>query len=109
MLLERLPRLSSSRYSPEEAFAGTFHVDEGYEQMNESYRSSMSGEMPATPPGEIYCHTLTDDSILSPDLNSRGFHTFTLFGLDMPYRLFEEDNDKARDMALQRYLSLIHI
>jgi phytoene dehydrogenase-like protein len=108
MLLERLPRLRSSNCSSKEAFAGTFHVDEGYQQMNESYRSSMSGEMPATPPGEIYCHTLTDDSILSPELNARGFHTLTFFGLDMPYRLFVEDNEKARDMALGRYLAGIN-
>ncbi len=108
MLLERLPRLRSSNCSSKEAFAGTFHVDEGYEQMQASYRESMAGEMPATPPGEIYCHTLTDDSILSPELNARGFHTLTFFGLDMPYRLFVEDNEKARDMALGRYLAGIN-
>ncbi|MBL63623.1 MAG: FAD-dependent oxidoreductase [Opitutae bacterium] len=105
MLLERLPRLRSENGSSSEAFAGTFHVDEGYEQMQVSYRESMSGEMPATPPGEIYCHSLTDDSILSPELKARGFHTLTLFGLDMPYRLFAEDNEKARHMALERYLA----
>ncbi len=105
MLLERLPRLRSENGSSAEAFAGTFHVDEGYQQMQASYDSSSSGQMPATPPGEIYCHTLTDDSILSAELQSRGFHTLTLFGLDMPYRLFEQDNDKARETALQRYLA----
>ena len=108
MLLERLPRLHSSNCSPKEAFAGTFHVDEGYEQMQTSYDSSAAGEMPATPPGEIYCHSLTDDSILSPELNARGFHTLTLFGLDMPYRLFEKDNEKVRYMALERYLAGIN-
>ena len=108
MLLERLPRLRSGNCSPKEAFAGTFHVNEGYEQMQASYRESMAGEMPATPPGEIYCHTLTDDSILSPELNARGFHTLTLFGLDMPYRLFVQDNDKARETALRRYLDGIN-
>jgi phytoene dehydrogenase-like protein len=104
MLLDRLPRLRSRRYSPEEAFAGTFHVNEGYEQMKVSYLQSIAGEMPATPPGELYCHTLTDDSILSTELNARGFHTLTLFGLDMPHRLFREDNNKARQVALERYL-----
>ena len=108
MLLERLPRLRSGRYSPEEAFAGTFHVNEGYEQMKVSYLESVAGKMPATPPCEIYCHTLTDDSILSPDLNARGFHTLTLFGLDMPHRLFREDNDQSRDEALKRYLAGIN-
>ena len=108
MLLEKLPRLRSNRYSSSEAFAGTFHVNEGYEQMQTSYDMSLKGEMPPIPPGEIYCHTLTDSSILSPELNARGFHTLTLFGLDMPYHLFVEDNDKARGLALQRYLSGIN-
>ena len=61
--------------------------------MQTSYRQSMAGEVPEIPPGEIYCHTLTDNSILAPELNERGFHTLTLFGLDMPHRLFEKDND----------------
>jgi len=108
MLLKRLPRLRSDNYSSEEAFAGTFHVNEGYAQMQTSYDMSLKGEMPPIPPGEIYCHTLTDPSILSPELNARGFHTLTLFGLDMPYHLFVEDNDKARGLALQRYLSGIN-
>ena len=108
MLLKRLPRLRSEHCSPLEAFAGTFHVDEGYEQMLTSYDSSRSGQMPSSPPGEVYCHTLTDPSILSPELQAKGFHTLTLFGLDMPYRLFENDNERARDMALQRYLAGIN-
>ncbi len=108
MLLEKLPRLRSNRYSSSEAFAGTFHVNEGYEQMQTSYDMSLKGEMARIPPGEIYCHTLTDPSILSPELNARGFHTLTLFGLDMPYHLFEEDNEWARNTALQRYLAGIN-
>jgi len=108
MLLKRLPRLRSTKHSAEDAFAGTFHIDEGYEQMLTSYDLSRSGQIPATPPGEIYCHTLTDPFILSPELQARGFHTLTLFGLDMPYRLFENDNERARDMALQGYLTGIN-
>ena len=108
MLLKRLPRQRSEKCSPKQAFAGTFHLDEGYKQMQESYRTSISGEMPKKPPGEIYCHTLTDPSILSPELQAKGFHTLTLFGLDMPYRLFENDNIRVRDIALQRYLTGIN-
>jgi phytoene dehydrogenase-like protein len=108
MLLKRLPRLRSDKCPPEKAFAGTFHLDEGYGHMQSSYESSSSGKMPETPPGEIYCHTLTDPSILSTELQSEGFHTLTLFGLDMPYRLFEEDNERARNTALQRYLAGIN-
>jgi phytoene dehydrogenase-like protein len=108
MLLKRLPRLRSTKHSAEDAFAGTFHLNEGYGQMQASYDASSSGEMPESPPGEIYCHTLTDPSILSTQLQSQGFQTLTLFGLDMPYRLFEKDNEKARNTALQRYLAGIN-
>ena len=104
MLLERLPQLRSERCAATEAFAGTVHIDEGYQQMLTSYHESMAGVVPTKPPGEIYCHTLTDDSILSDELNRRGFHTLTLFGLDMPYRLFEKDNDRVRDEVLAKYL-----
>jgi len=105
MLLEKLPRVRSQRCSSNEAFAGTFHIDEGYGQMLTSYSQSMAGEVPTNPPGEVYCHTLTDDSILSDELNRRGFHTLTLFGLDMPYRLFEKDNNRTRSEVLAKYLA----
>ena len=108
MLLERLPQLRSDRYSASEAFAGTVHIDEGYEQMLTSYQECMAGKVPSKPPGEIYCHTLTDNSILSDDLNRRGFHTLTLFGLDMPYRLFEKDNVRVRNEVLAKYLAGIN-
>jgi len=104
MLLKRLPQLRSSCCTPAEAFAGTVHIDEGYQQMLTSYHESMAGKVPTKPPGEIYCHTLTDNSILSDQLNQRGFHTLTLFGLDMPYRLFKKDNERTRDEVLSKYL-----
>ncbi|MDQ2824720.1 MAG: NAD(P)/FAD-dependent oxidoreductase, partial [Verrucomicrobiota bacterium] len=34
MLLRRLPKLKAKKYSATEAWCGTFHSDEGYEQMN---------------------------------------------------------------------------
>ena len=108
MLLERLPRLRSRKSTSREAFAGTVHIDEGYEQMKSSYRESMAGKVPEKPPGEIYCHTLTDDSILSDDLNRRGFQTLTLFGLDMPYKLFAKDNDRIRGEVVSKYLAGIN-
>ncbi len=108
MLLERLPQLRSNLCPASEAFAGTVHIDEGYEQMLACYHQSMAGEVPDKPPGEIYCHTLSDDSILSDDLKQRGFHTLTMFGLDMPYRLFEEDNERVRGEVLAKYLAGIN-
>ena len=105
LLLHKLPRLRSKNHSPQEAFAGTFHFNEGYEQMQAGYNSSNAGKMPENLAGETYCHTLTDPSILSPELRAQGFHSLTLFGLDMPYRLFVDDNEKTRELALRRYLS----
>jgi phytoene dehydrogenase-like protein len=50
--------------------------------------------IPSPLPCEIYCHSLTDSSILSPELAERGVHTLTVFGLHVPHRLttvFEPD------------------
>ncbi len=104
MLLTRLPRVKAAGVSPEEAFAGSFHIDEGYQQMQDSYAKATRGEVPNPAPGEMYCHTLTDNSILSPELREKGFHTLTLFGLDMPYRLFAQDHDSRRDHVRKLYL-----
>ena len=41
------------------------------------------------PPCEFYCHSLTDPSILSRELQAAGVHTLTLFALHMPARLFQ--------------------
>lgn len=105
MLLRRLPKLRATRYSAEEAFCGTFHTDEGYEQMNRSYGQASRGELPEKPPAETYCHTLTDDSILSAELRARGFHTMTLFGLDTPWSLFAKEKATVRADAERRFLA----
>ncbi|HEY0368724.1 MAG TPA: NAD(P)/FAD-dependent oxidoreductase [Chthoniobacterales bacterium] len=105
MLLRRLPKLKAKRYSAAEAFCGTFHTDEGYEQMNVSYDQAADGVLPDRPPGEVYCHTLTDDSILSPELRAQGFHTMTLFGLDTPWSIFSHVNSRVRDEAEKRFLA----
>lgn len=108
MLLQELPRLKATRYPAGEAFCGTFHSDEGYSQMNTSYEQALQGRLPEKTPCEIYCHTLTDDSILSPELRARGFQTITLFGLDTPWKLFAGDNSAKRDEAERRFLESIN-
>ena len=105
MLLERLPRLRSKTYPAHEAFCGTFHTDESYSQMQLSYEQALRGQLPDKPPGEIYCHTLTDDSILSPELRAKGFHTMTLFGLDTPWPLFAKNNEKVRAETEKRFIA----
>ena len=104
MLLKRLPKVRAKGVSSEEAFAGSFHIDEGYEQMLMSFREANEGRIPNPAPGEMYCHTLTDPSILSPELQAKGYQTLTLFGLDMPYRLFTEDHDQRKEQVKLLYL-----
>lgn len=115
MLLRRLPRLKAKQCPATEAFCGTFHSDEGYEQMNASYEQALKGRLPDKPPCEVYCHTLTDDSILAPDLRREGYQTLTLFGIDTPYALFANDpsspgygaagNEEMRARAEQKFLA----
>jgi phytoene dehydrogenase-like protein len=104
MVVDRLPRLRSG-HDPSLAFAGTMHLDEGYEALEAAYAVAAGGRLPDPLPGEVYCHTLTDPSILAPDLVARGVHTLTLFGLHTPARLFEEDPEAARDEAVRRHLA----
>ncbi|MFF2540293.1 phytoene desaturase family protein [Streptomyces cyaneofuscatus] len=105
MLLTRLPRLRDRSVDPRQAFAGTFHIAEGYGQLADAYRDAAAGRLPAAPPSEIYCHSLTDPSILGPDLAARGYQTLTLFGLHAPARLFAADNDAARAALLKATLA----
>ena len=104
MLLTRLPKLRASGTAPEEAFAGSFHIDEGYAQMQGSYESAEGGTIPNPAPGEMYCHTITDPFILGRDLRAQGYQTLTLFGLDMPHRLFEQDHEARKEMVEELYL-----
>lgn len=111
MLLRRLPKLRAPRHPPADAWSGTFHSDEGYEQMNASYEQAAKGHLPDHTPCEVYCHTLTDDTILAPGLSTQGFHTMTLFGLDAPYSLFANNaagNEAMREQAEARFLQSIN-
>ncbi|MFD3840395.1 phytoene desaturase family protein [Streptomyces sp. NPDC058642] len=105
MLLKRLPRLRDSAVDPRAAFSGTFHIAEGYEQLGAAYAQAAAGELPAAPPSEIYCHSLTDSTILGPELVEQGYQTLTLFGLHTPARLFEEDNDAVREELVKSTLA----
>ncbi|MCG8926230.1 NAD(P)/FAD-dependent oxidoreductase [Lentzea sp. CC55] len=105
MLLRRLPELKSG-VDARLAFAGTFHLDESYDQLETAYRESAAGRVPSVLPGEMYCHSLTDPSILGPSL--AGHETLTLFGLHLPASLFEGRNDELRDELVGRYLEQLN-
>jgi len=102
MLLRQLPRLKAG-IDPREAFAGTFRINERYTEMQQAHRDVVAGEIPDRPPAEVYCHTLTDPSILSPALRAAGCHTLTLFGYDIPYSLVSGPD--FADRVWQRYLA----
>ncbi|MDN3495511.1 NAD(P)/FAD-dependent oxidoreductase [Planococcus sp. APC 4015] len=97
MLLRRLPFLRDDSVSPEAAFAGTFHINETMSQLEAAHARAQGGGIPHPLPAEIYCHSLTDPSILGPELQASGAQTLTLFGLHVPHRIVEgADRDAAR-------------
>ncbi|MGW4845185.1 phytoene desaturase family protein [Nocardia brasiliensis] len=105
MLLHRLPKLRDSAVDPREAFAGTFHIAESYAQLDQAYGEAAIGRIPSVPPSEIYCHTLTDPSILSPELAAQGMHTLTLFGLHTPAKLFAKDPARVKAELVEATLA----
>jgi phytoene dehydrogenase-like protein len=107
VLLKRLPKLKSG-IDPRLAFAGTFHANESFTQFESVYKDAKNGVMPQKMPIEMYCHTLTDPSILGQELQDEGYQTLTLFGLHTPASLFDGDNDAARDAALKSALASLN-
>ena len=107
MLLHRLPKLRGGESL--EAFNGTFHINEGYEQLQQAFAVASAGEMPDPLPAEIYCHSLTDPSILSPELQAQGVHTLTLFALHTPHELFARtENPYTREDAKRAVLATLN-
>jgi len=104
MLLDRLPRLASG-VDPAVVFAGTTHLEEGFDQLEAAYRTSAAGHIPTPMPGEVYCHSLTDPSILDGEPGA----TLTLFGLHAPDALFAADPEGARVKAARAALSALQV
>jgi len=102
LLVDRLPRLKSG-IDPEIAFAGTLHLDESYDELEATHAEAAAGEVPTRMPGEIYCHTLSDPSILGEELRGSGAHTLTYFGLHTPPEVLK--NPAAKDEALRRAIA----
>ena len=107
ILLKSLPQLKSG-IDPRLAFAGTFHANETFSQCEQVFSDAKAGHMPTKLPIEMYCHTLSDPSILSEELQAAGYQTLTLFGLHTPASLFDADNDAARDEALKSALASLN-
>ena len=96
MLLKRLPRLKSGA-DPVAAFGGTMHINENFSQLQTAFEQGIRGEIANPLPCEIYCHSLTDSSILGPDLVASGAQTLTVFALHTPHALLQgRDHDQMR-------------
>jgi phytoene dehydrogenase-like protein len=104
MVLARLPRLRSG-VDPATAFAGTFHVDESAAQIDAAYAQASAGRLPDVIPFEVYCHSLSDPSILGPVERATGHHTLTLFGLHTPAELYRDDPVGTRREAVRRVVA----
>ena len=104
MLLKRLPRFKSG-IDPALAFAGTLHINESFSQLERAYDQAVMGKIPEIIPAEMYCHSLTDPSILSSELQSQGYQTLTLFGLHTPATAFDESNKVTTNEVLSRALA----
>ncbi len=106
MVLRRLPRLRDGQVTPEQAFAGTFHVNETWSQLDAAYTRAAAGRPPDPLPCEAYCHSLTDPSIVSAGLRASGAHTMTVFGLHTPHSLCDGAGPEAlRDQLTELVLA----
>jgi phytoene dehydrogenase-like protein len=106
MLLDRLPRLRSG-VDPDVAFAGTLHLGEDYSELEKAYDDAAAGRVPYVLPGEIYCHSLTDPSILGDA--APGQHTLTYFGVHTPAALFDHDPEGAKRLAVARAIESLNL
>lgn len=109
LMLRRLPRLRDDTVTAEQAFGGTFHINETFSQLDSAYLRAADGVVPDPLPCEIYCHSLTDPSILSDDLRAAGAHTLTIFGLHTPHHLVSSGApDRMRDTLTSAVLNSLN-
>jgi len=101
LLLKRLPRLADTSVTPEQAFGGTFHINETYTQLQTAFDEAAAGKIPSSLPCEIYCHSLSDPSILGPELQESGAQTLTVFGIHTPHALITPENNDEMRQKLQ--------
>jgi phytoene dehydrogenase-like protein len=109
LLLKRLPKLKDESLDPVSAFGGTFHINENYSQLQTAFDQASKGQIPNPLPCEIYCHSLTDPSILSKKLQEQGVQTLTVFALHTPHKLLEgKDQDEMQEKLKQAVLASLN-
>jgi phytoene dehydrogenase-like protein len=106
-LLNRLPGLASGA-DPRIAFAGTLHLSEDYPELERAHAEAAAGQVPSSMPGEVYCHSLTDPSILGQV--PEGTQTLTYFGLHLPATLFDDQATRAqrKELAVERAIASLN-
>lgn len=107
LLLTRLPRLRDASVDPAAAFGGTFHINETWSQLDAAHAAASAGRVPDPLPCEIYCHSLTDSSILAPELAESGAQTLTVFGLHVPHALVDATRDELQAAVLASLNSVL--
>ena len=80
-------------------------MDESAAQLDAAYAQAAGGRLPDVIPFEVYCHSLTDPSILGPVERATGQHTLTLFGLHTPAELYRDDPVGTRREAVRRVVA----
>lgn len=109
LMLRRLPRLRDETVTPEQAFGGTFHINETFSQLDTAYRRAVGGSVPDPLPCEIYCHSLADPTILSEALRAAGAQTLTVFGLHTPHSLMSSGTpERIRDSLTSAVLTSLN-
>lgn len=104
LLVSRLPRLRSG-VDPAVAFAGTLHLGESMSELEAAHAQAAKGVLPGRASGELYCHTLTDRSILGPQLAATDAQTLTYFGLHTPYEVLPDE--AAAERAYAQFLAAL--
>ena len=107
MVLKSLPKFKSG-IDARDAFVGTLHINESFNQLEKAYQQAKSGVFPDELPLEMYCHTLSDPSILSDELIRQGYHTLTIFGIHTPAKLFEKQPSEVKEIAKERALAALN-
>ena len=109
LVVSRLPKLRDSDVTKEGAFGGTFHINETWSQLHHAWSEAQAGRFPDPVPAEIYCHSLTDPTILDRPLVDAGVHTLTVFALHTPHRLIRGQNpDTVRHDLQERVLASLN-
>jgi hypothetical protein len=104
-----LPKLKDSSLDPVAAFGGTFHINESYDQLQTAFEQASKGEIPNPLPCEIYCHSLTDPSILSKELQAQRAQSLTVFALHTPHGLLQgKNNNEMREQLTLAVLNSLN-